>query len=378
MMKRAISRQTGFTLTELMVGMTIGLIVLSGVSSAYIASSSAGRESQASSEQVENGRQALEFLMYDLRHAGYFGQLTALPVPGGALPDPCETADLVAMSQAMAFPVQGYDAPGATPLTCLDAADFIPGTDIVVVRRVETEPLAAADTPEQGAIYLQANAIESELQIGNSGGTIGTTKKADGTVATILNRDGVTAAPIRRYLVHIYFIAPCAMPDGGGTSCTGAADDDGNPIPTLKRLELIAAGGVAQMNIVSLVAGVENLQLDYGVDNLPTAVDPVTGLIGNGAPDCDDTDPGSNANAGVTTGCATANPGAIAEWANVVGAQLHVLARSYRPYSDYTDSKTYDLGLGLSAITPGGSFKRHAYSTSVRLINTSGRREIPI
>ncbi len=44
MMKRAISRQTGFTLTELMVGMTIGLIVLSGVSSAYIASSNAGRE----------------------------------------------------------------------------------------------------------------------------------------------------------------------------------------------------------------------------------------------------------------------------------------------------------------------------------------------
>ena len=377
-MKRPISRQTGFTLTELMVGMTIGLIVLSGVSSAYIASSNAGRESQASSEQVENGRQALEFLIYDLRHAGYFGQLTTLPVPGGALPDPCETTDLVAMSQAMAFAVQGYDAPGATPLTCLDAADFVPGTDIVVVRRVDTEPLAATDTPEQGAIYLQANAIETELQLGNSGGTIGTTKKADGTVATILNRDGVTAAPIWRYLVHIYFIAPCAMPAGGGTTCTGAADDDGSPIPTLKRLELTAAGGVAQMSIVPLVAGVENLQLDYGVDNLPTAVDPVTGLIGDGAPDCDDTDPGSNANAGITAGCATANPGAVAEWTNLVGAQVHVLARSYRPYNNYTDSKTYDLGLGLGAVTPGGGFKRHAYSTAVRLTNVSGRREIPI
>ena len=378
MSKAANNHQNGFTLTELMVGMTIGLIVLSGVSSAYLSSSRAGRESQASSEQVENGRQALEFVMYDLRHAGYFGQLTTLPAPGGALPDPCETADLVAMSQAMAFPVQGYDAPGATPLACLDAADFVPGTDIVVVRRVDTEPLAAADTPEQGAIYLQANAIESEMQFGNSGGAIGTTNKADGTAATVLNRDGVTAAPIRRFLVHIYFIAPCAMPAGGGTTCTGAADDDGNPIPTLKRLELIAAGGVAQMNIVSLVAGVENLQLDYGVDNLPTAVDPVTGLIGNGAPDCDDTDPGSNANAGVTIGCATANPGAVAEWANVVGAQVHVLARSYLPQNNYTDSKTYDLGLGLGALTPGGSFKRHAYSTAVRLTNLGGRREIPL
>ena len=90
-MKREIFFQTGFTLAELMVGMTIGLIVLSGVSSAYIASSQAGRDSQASSEQVENGRQALEFIMYDLRHAGYFGQVTTLPVAGGALPDPCES-----------------------------------------------------------------------------------------------------------------------------------------------------------------------------------------------------------------------------------------------------------------------------------------------
>ena len=58
----ANNRQIGFTLTELMVGMTIGLIVLSGVSSAYLSSSRAGRDSQASSEQVENGRQALEFV----------------------------------------------------------------------------------------------------------------------------------------------------------------------------------------------------------------------------------------------------------------------------------------------------------------------------
>ena len=132
------------------------------------------------------------------------------------------------------------------------------------------------------------------------------------------------------------------------------------------------------MEIVPLVAGVENLQIDYGVDDLPTAIDPVTGLIGNGAPDCEDTDPGDAANAGVTPGCAAANPGAIAEWGNVVSAQVHVLARSYRAYNDYTDTKTYDLGEGLSALTPGGNYKRHAYSTAVRLTNVSGRRELPI
>jgi len=371
-------RQGGFTLAELMVGMTIGLIVLSGVSSAYLASSRAGREAQASSEQVENGRQAIEYIMYDLRHAGYFGQLGTLPSPGAALPDPCETSDLVAMTDAMALPVQGYDAPAISPLSCLGNSDFVPGTDIIVVRRADSQVLAPTDVPVQGAIYLQANPIESQLQIGSNSVPIGTTNTADGSGATIMNRDGTTAAPIHRYLVHIYFIAPCAMPAGGGLSCTGAADDDGNPIPTLKRLELSVAGGVAQMDIVPLVAGVENLQIDYGVDDLPAGADPITGLIGNGAPDCEDTDPGSTANAGVTAGCAAANPGAVAQWGNVVSAQVHVLARSYRAYNDYTDTKTYDLGEGLSALTPGGNYKRHAYSTAVRLTNVSGRRELPI
>ena len=78
----------------------------------------------------------------------------------------------------------------------------------------------------------------------------------------------------------------------------------------------------------------------------------------------------------MTPGCATANPGAIQEWTNVVSAQAHLLARSYRPDNSYTDGKTYDLGEGLAALTPGGSYRRHAYSTAVRLTNLGGRREL--
>jgi type IV pilus assembly protein PilW len=379
MMESKLSdRQTGFTLAELMVGMTIGLLVLSSVTSAYVSSSRASNASQASAEQVENGRQAIEFISYDLRHAGYFGQMSSLPAPAAALPDPCETSNLVTLFNAMAFPVQAYDAPAATPLNCLGASDFVPGTDILVVRRASSEPLAPADVPLLGAIYLQANTGAAELQIGDDASAIGTTLKADGTAATILNRDGVTSAPIQRLLVHIYFIAPCAMPANGGSSCTGPLDDEGSPIPTLKRLELSAAGGAAQMNIVPLVAGVENMQFDYGLDNLPTTVDSITGLIGDGTPDCEDVDPGSLANVGVTAGCVAANPGSAQEWTNVVYAEAHILARSYRPTSNYTDTKTYNLGLGLSALTPGGSFKRHTYSSTVRFTNVSARREIPI
>ena len=104
----------------------------------------------------------------------------------------------------------------------------------------------------------------------------------------------------------------------------------------------------------------------------------VTGLIGDGTPDCEDADPGSLANVGVTAGCVAANPGAVVEWTNVLHAEAHILARNYRPTSNYTDNKIYNLGLGLSALNPGGSFKRHAYSSTVRFTNVSARREIPI
>ena len=109
--------QRGFTLAELMVAMTIGLIVVAGAGSAYLGTTRANRDQQGVAEQVENGRQALEFIAYDLRHAGFYGQLTSLPAAAPALPDPCETADLAALSDALAFPLQGYDSPSTSPIS---------------------------------------------------------------------------------------------------------------------------------------------------------------------------------------------------------------------------------------------------------------------
>jgi type IV pilus assembly protein PilW len=277
----------------------------------------------------------------------------------------------------MEFPVQGYDSPAATPLSCLDAADFVPGTDILVVRRAHSEALAPTDMPEAGVIYLQANTTQGELQLGKADGAIGTTRTADGKTATILRKDGVTAAEIQRYEVNIYFVAPCAIPQGGGDHCTGPGDDGGSPIPTLKRLELAAEGGNTVLRIVPLVAGIENFQVDYGVDEWPAAADSLTGMAGDGAPDCEDTDPGSAGNLAFTPGCASGNPGGTAGWANAVQVKVHLLARNTAQTTGYVEDKTYTLGLGTTVDRPAGAYKRHVYTSSVRLNNVSGRREIP-
>ena len=64
-------------------------------------------------------------------------------IAAAALPDPCSmaAADLYA---ALAFPVQGYDAPAASPIACLANANVVAGTDILVVRYAEPAALTPA------------------------------------------------------------------------------------------------------------------------------------------------------------------------------------------------------------------------------------------
>ena len=87
--------------------------------------------------------------------------------------------------------------------------------------------------------------------------------------------------------------------------------------------------------------------------------------------------------------CTNAAPCTLGQMSNVVEAKLYVLARGKESTPGYTDTKTYSLGgastmcsttstdSGCTLKTLNPSFKRHVYSTSVRLVNVSSRRETP-
>jgi type IV pilus assembly protein PilW len=66
---------------------------------------------------------------------------------------------------------------------------------------------------------------------------------------------------------------------------------------------------------------------------------------------------------------------------NVVTAQFHLLARNLEVSPNYTDTKTYYLGkneLGADILVmPGLGFRRHVYSSLIRIANPSGRRDTP-
>ncbi len=386
-------RSTGFSLIEMMIAMTIGLLLLSGLVMIFVNSSDTNRELQKTAQQIENGRYAIDVVSQDLRLAGFYGHLHdlgAITLP--ATPDPCDSSNTVVgaagdtdLLRALRFPVQGYRgtidasnaaadaAAGIGGTSCgglLTAANLRAGSDVLVIRRADTNALTAADTTTSNGFYIQASGTAAEIQLGG-GGAIGNCPtaaehcKADGSTASALKlANGASpapAAPIRRLHVRVYFVAPCSIGSAASGACTGAAGED--TIPTLKRLELTTPGSIT---IVPLVEGIEYFKVEYGVDTGPIlAVNVNTGYIGDGTVDRYYQIP--------------------PDWTTVIAAKVYLLARNTEPTADFTDSKTYQLGSAAAtdnitvplATGANAKYKRHVYTAAVQVVNLAGRREIP-
>ena len=342
----------GFTLIELMVALTVSLILLLGLTMVFVGNSRSFSENERSSRRIENGRYALALMSDGIRHAGFYGEVAnvtnliltpAITLPA-ILPDPCVT-DVASVRAALPLPVQGVDAPDPVP-SCLP--DHVSGTDVVVIRRANTTSIPAADALANG-YYTQTSFCATQLPV----------FLLAQSSFTLQQKDCLSNAPVRQYHVEIYFVSPCSVATGAG----GACQITDPAIPTLKRLELRPAGDTAcpvfvqaSWCLVPLVEGIENLQIEYGLDTSATL---------NGSPDT-----------------YTTKPASTAEWATVVALRIHVLARNVDQTGGYTDTKTYQLGLNADGtennVAPGGAYQRHAYTEVVRVTNNSQRMERPL
>jgi type IV pilus assembly protein PilW len=356
-------RQRGMTLIEWMISITIGLILLVGLAALIAQQSRTQAELDKSSRQIENGRYAMQLLQDDIQLAGYYGEystVSSLVLPA-TLPNPCsvmtaDPTDPAYLAKALPFPIQGYDAPTALPADLsnsvasggcgLNAANYLEGTDILVVRRVDTE--VAGATLKPGEVYFQSGLTPSTL-IFNFVLAAASSSSVDTAVFNLRKKEGTTA-PLRRYLTHIYFISPCSVPANGSTCSTTNTDDGGVSVPTLKRLELSVASGAAKFALVPLVEGIENMQIDYGFDANDTTAD--------GAPDSFAKD-----------------AAAVSAWADVMAVRLNLLARNNERSGDHVDTKTYNLGLAGTTAAANDNFKRKVFSQLIRVTNPSSRRE---
>lgn len=328
-----MTKQRGFSIIELMVGLTIGLLMLTVLSALLVNNNQARAELDRSMQQVENGRYAMQMLSGELRLAGFYGAGMSVGAAPLVVPDPCAT-DVASLKAALPVTVQGYSQITASPLTCIDIANMRTGSDVLVVRRAQTEPVAVAAL-EPTLPYIQTINGNVVLDAGSNSGNFTLTKA------------GGALAPIHPYMVHIYFISPCSTPSA---TCS-AASDNGNPIPTLNRLEFDGTVWRA----VPLVEGIERLRVEYGVDSLPALNK--DGSTGDGSPDS-----------------YVISPTTAADWGNVVSVNIGLLARNTRATPGYTDTKTYRLAT-LDVAAPSDAFKRHAYNGVMRLMNVSIRRK---
>lgn len=354
----ARSRSRGLTLVEMMVAITTGMLIVAAMSLLFANNSRSRAETERTGQKIENGRYGVELLATDLEHAGYYGPFDPeqLPLPA-AKPNPCST-DLASLKAALGVHVQGYDDT-AGGLTCI--SDVKAGTDVVVIRRASSCVAGVGACPALAAniVGFQASSCSDPLKGQLSTADVNNHYRLSRTAAdfTLNQRNCTAAAEVRRYFVRIYFVAN--------------NDKAGDGIPTLKRAELGVTGGAAGFTTTSLVQGVENLQLEYGID---------TGTDGN--PDVYSASPDIYQTCNDTT-----TPTCVGYWSRVVAVKLFLLTRNLDRSPAYVDDKTYQLGRVADADEGSGdvktigplsdAYRRSVFQELVRLQNPSSRRLSP-
>lgn len=376
-----VAQQAGFSLIELLVVVAISLLMMVAILQLFLDVTRTRDEMAKTNAQMENGRFAIQVIADDVIHGGFwdgyipqFDDLTSSDIPADypvAAPAPCEAypwgADAAAIAAyklgLLAVPVQVYDAvpPGCAAVVTSKQAD----TDVLVVRHAETVSYPAScdtdSTPTSCAgydgdkVYFQTSqcAGASPSYVLSTGGF--SLQKMTCLASALTD--------IRRYVANIYYIRDYSVTAGDG-------------IPTLMRAEF-GGDGATGWTVQPLIEGIEGFVVELGVDTVSdsgaavdyaaavTWADPLNKTSptnrGDGAPD------------GAFAHCTACT---VDQLANTVAVKIHVLARNVDATRGYIDAKAYQLG--SVALDPDDkSFKRHVYSTTVRLNNVSMRRETP-
>lgn len=378
------SAQGGLSLIELMVASAVGLLIMLAVLTLHLNVSRTNDEMAKSNALIENGRFAMQLLQNDIAHAGFwdtyvpeFDDLTLSTVPTdvpASLPDPCIAFSATWNSSSLlGIPLQVYSSLAAMPSTCSSLLpNYKSGTDILVVRHAHTVPTCLSGQTEGceeevgGKLYFQAS------RCANSTIDTASYRLADSGL-DLHARDCTTIAPKRRYISDIYYIRDYSVNTGDG-------------IPTLMRSEFdLESGTVRAISPVALIEGVDGFHVDLGIDRVSDAgVDVIsdanaskrwTAAVlwadaknltspinrGDGVPD-------------VFVHCSGVC--SVDELANVVAVKVSLLMRSLQATPGYQDAKSYTLG-SQTIGAANDAFKRHVFSTVVRLNNVSGRRETP-
>lgn len=342
---KAASR--GFTLIELMISVVLGLIIVAGLAGLMIGGNRSYRQDELTSRLQNELRFAMAQISTDLEMTQFWGikpDPTTIELDGSLSintdcgPSPNKPAPLnVAPHTIWAYgtfnPLQyppleyannatGTAAAAAFP--CITAGEFQANTDVIALKRLAenwttTVPSGEADSRTgmvTDHVYLRTNGTESVLF------------KHPAVPAIVL------APPYQywEYVPKIYYIRK-------------HSDTPGDGIPSLCRERLTVDGGPS-FEAQCIARGIENLQLEFGIDS-----------SGDGVADFFQETPSA------------------ADLLNATAVRISLLARAEEAYPGYTNQKTYQLTPTYS-VTPNDRFYRRSMTTTVLLRNPAAVRRL--
>ncbi len=315
-------KQAGFSVVEIMIGMTLSLALAIAVVTIFVNNSYSFGQDDNISRMQDDARHALREIAFDISMAGHYADLHIPDLitpdatiaigtdcgPAGELNWMYRTNDTVTgESLSIAAIDNAVNADVIANHSCFTAGELEDGTDVVAIRRVVGAEAAGLTA---GTVYLRTN------------GTVGLLYQAPMPVAP-----SVAVASPRAdwvYRPSIYFIRNFANIPGDG-------------LPTLCRKVLSGAG--PNMTTECLATGIEDLQIEYGIDTTE-----------DGHPNVYMTNP------------------TITDMQNVVGARIFLVARTTDIDTRYTNNKTYSVS-NSGDFQPTDSFHRRVFSTSVSIQN---------
>lgn len=294
----------GFSLVEFMVAIVLGMIIVGGAISVYIATKQSSTETEQIASVSENGRFALQLMSYSLRHAGFFSGASITDVQPDASLAPVTgdcTAQGAAYDTSVALFAARVNNNGDAVFGCVD--DAVPNTDVLVIKGVDPTPLYDADPADpdaavDGVISFPAGAWSAEdvyLVANTESGVI-----VDGadTPPNVGEGQALAFGVAWPYRLQIFYLRR-------------------GDVPTLSRKILSWDSGTGTMGIETqdLVQGVENLRFLFSYDT-------------------------NNDGEADTHGDLTA----VTRWDSVMAMQVFMLLRADTPDTDYLNEKTYTLG----------------------------------
>ncbi|MEH6610807.1 MAG: PilW family protein [Halioglobus sp.] len=394
-------KQLGLSLVEQMVALALGIIVVAGITQLYVDISRSNEEMAKTNSQVENARFAMQFLRTDLAHSGYWGRyvpefddisLTTVPIDvPTVIPRPClayaswgtpAANGGVTLQQYLnsvtGIPLEVYDDVPAACDALLPAQQ--PNTDVVIVRHA-SKCLPGATNCEAdiaGKLYFKSSNCELQRAVGinfaldPNSSSVMYQRDCIGVAGSPPTISSGTAELKRKFNQHIYYVRTYAITPGDG-------------IPTLMRSEFDLSGGsVVQVAAVPLVEGIERFRVELGLDLLgdgqfetpPVPINYSQGV--NWKVPLNRADPlnrGDGLPESPYVHCGSACT--LSQLINAVVVKVHLIARAGEPSPGYNDSKTYRMGLATGITFTDKTYKRHAFSSTVRIGNNSARRETP-